>query len=47
MKKLTHSASANLYPIQARVPLRNVRMLEYSPGMAYDSCGGCSHRSGL
>lgn len=48
----THSASANLYPMQARFPfsgfpLRNVRIFEYNPGMHFDSCGGCSHRSGL
>ena len=48
----THSASANLYPMQARFPfsgfpLRNVRIFEYNPGMQFDSWGGCSHRSGL
>jgi hypothetical protein len=42
----TYSSSANLYPIQARPPYKNVNILEYNVGMALRS-GGCSHRSGL
>ena len=49
---MTHSSSANLYPMHARFPLigfplRNVSVLPHSPGTARALAGGAAQRSGL